>query len=336
MEGHGQLRAGGGGRRRGHAHGRAHAAHRRPALGREDHGHRRAAWASACWPRATRPRAASSTARPTRSSASARTSTSRAASTASAAAATWAAILTDTEFGGGPQPRGGRGRLAALGPAVGERDLPGHADASRPTARESQGRPRAARPTTRSRPSASSSSPRCEHYDRGFQMDTAFLNQVGITQGWTYVAPELLPGRQEVPLVQALRALRLRPVRAATASRAASPGSWCPAFRMHFTRQGFLRIDTIFGRGAVAQAGRSASATRASSGEAQITRWLYFFAAARLRPLDLLRRRRSLPRPPAAPTTPRSPCSRARASTRRSSYNRVEFDRLTTARASTP
>ena len=44
-----------------------------------------------------------------------------------------------------------------------------------------------------------------------------------------YAGPELLPGREEVPLVQAHHALRLRAATARTASRAATPGSWCPA-----------------------------------------------------------------------------------------------------------
>ena len=38
-----------------------------------------------------------------------------------------------------------------------------------------------------------------EHYDRGFRMDTAFLNQVGITQGWTYVAPSFYPDAKRWP-----------------------------------------------------------------------------------------------------------------------------------------
>ena len=32
-----------------------------------------------------------------------------------------------------------------------------------------------------------------EHYDADFQMDTAFLNQTGVTQGWSFLAPSFYP-----------------------------------------------------------------------------------------------------------------------------------------------
>ena len=89
--GAGHVRAGGRGRRRGHAHGGAHAQDRRPVLGRQDHGHRGPGGLRA----AGRGRRGAGPpgggrARRTRSWATARSSTSRAASTAWAARATWA------------------------------------------------------------------------------------------------------------------------------------------------------------------------------------------------------------------------------------------------------
>ncbi len=38
-----------------------------------------------------------------------------------------------------------------------------------------------------------------EHYDSDFQMDTAFVNQTGITQGWSFIAPSLYPDPKRTP-----------------------------------------------------------------------------------------------------------------------------------------
>jgi hypothetical protein len=115
-----------------------------------------------------------------------------------------------------------------------------------------------------------------EHYDRGFQMDTAFLNQVGITQGWSYLAPSFYPDAKKYPWFK-----RFVPFAFARygKDRVQKGNPWIvvPGFRMHFTRQGFLRIDTIFGEEPwVGQTFRT-SETR-FMGESQITPWLYFFA----------------------------------------------------------
>ena len=115
-----------------------------------------------------------------------------------------------------------------------------------------------------------------EHYDRGFQMDTAFLNQVGITQGWTFVAPSFYPDAKKHPWFK-----RFVPFAFARYGRDRIQGgdSWIvvPGFRMHMTRQGFLRIDTIFGE--EPWLGRTFRVTETRfMGEAQITPWLYFFA----------------------------------------------------------
>ena len=52
-----------------------------------------------------------------------------------------------------------------------------------------------------------------EHYDTDFQMDTAFVNQTGVTQGWSFIAPSFYPDAEEDALAQADRALRLHAVR---------------------------------------------------------------------------------------------------------------------------
>ena len=85
-----------------------------------------------------------------------------------------------------------------------------------------------------------------EHYDRGFQMDTAFLNQVGHHQGWAYAAGASIPTPRKYSWIKRSPRSSTRST-AATASTAATTGSWLPGVRMNFTRQGFLRIDTSFG-----------------------------------------------------------------------------------------
>jgi hypothetical protein len=85
-----------------------------------------------------------------------------------------------------------------------------------------------------------------EHYDRGFQMDTAFLNQVGITQGWSFVAPSFYPDAKKHPWFK-----RVVPFVFSQygKDRVQGGGRWIvvPGVRMHFTRQGFFRLDGMIG-----------------------------------------------------------------------------------------
>jgi hypothetical protein len=117
-----------------------------------------------------------------------------------------------------------------------------------------------------------------EHYDTGFQMDTAFLNQVGITQGWTYVAPSFYPDPKKTPWLK-----RIVPFYFVQYGRdriqGGDPWIMVPGFRMHLTRQGFFRLDTIFGEEPWMGTTYRVSNTRVMA-EAQATRWLYFFARA--------------------------------------------------------
>ena len=86
-----------------------------------------------------------------------------------------------------------------------------------------------------------------EHYDRGFQMDTAFYNRVGFTGGWAYVDQNFYPNEKS----------KYRWIRRVT------PFVWSqyledringgdeaitvPGVRMNFTRQGFFRVDIVAG-----------------------------------------------------------------------------------------
>jgi hypothetical protein len=111
-----------------------------------------------------------------------------------------------------------------------------------------------------------------EHYDRGFQMDTAFLNQVGITQGWTYVAPSFYPDPEKLPWFK-----RFIPFVYAQYGRdrlhGGDPWLGVAGVRLHFTRQGYLRIDTIFGQEPWLGRTFRVSNTRLMT-EGQWTRWL--------------------------------------------------------------
>jgi hypothetical protein len=86
-----------------------------------------------------------------------------------------------------------------------------------------------------------------EHYDTGFQMDTAFMNQVGITQGWTYFATSFYPDAKKTPWLK-----RITPFVFAQYGKdriqQGDPWIGVAGFRMNFTRQGFLRVDTIYGQ----------------------------------------------------------------------------------------
>ena len=114
-----------------------------------------------------------------------------------------------------------------------------------------------------------------EHYDRGFQMDTAFLNQVGITQGWTYVAPSFYPDPKKYTWFK-----RFVPFYFVQYGKdriqGGKPWIMVPGIRMNFTRQGFFRLDTIFGEQPFVGRTFKTTNTRVTA-EGQILRWLYVF-----------------------------------------------------------
>jgi hypothetical protein len=113
-----------------------------------------------------------------------------------------------------------------------------------------------------------------EHYDRDFQMDTAFLNQVGISQGWTYLAPSFYPDSQKYGWLK-----RITPffwVRYGDDSiQGGSVRLYVPGVRMNLTRQGFFRVDALLGHEPWAGQSFEISQWRLFA-EAQATRWLQF------------------------------------------------------------
>jgi Domain of unknown function (DUF5916)/Carbohydrate family 9 binding domain-like len=117
-----------------------------------------------------------------------------------------------------------------------------------------------------------------EHYDRGFQMDTAFLNQVGITQGWTYVAPSFYPDPKKYAWFK-----RIVPFLywqyGKDHIQDGKPWIFVPGVRMNFTRQGFFRADAILGD-EIWQGQTFDISNVRIFGEAQLTRWLRFSTRA--------------------------------------------------------
>jgi len=110
-----------------------------------------------------------------------------------------------------------------------------------------------------------------EHFDRGFQMDTAFLNRVGVTRTWDYAEVQFYPTGQFAWIK------RVAPMVWSTAARdrvqCGTESQLLPGIRFNFVRQGNLRLD--YSRGHETFAGQRFTTGRAhADGGAQLTRWL--------------------------------------------------------------
>jgi hypothetical protein len=111
-----------------------------------------------------------------------------------------------------------------------------------------------------------------EHFGRDFQMDTAFLNRVGVTRGWQYGELQFYPAasrhgwiKRVAPFVWAMGAyddIQGGPERFGIGG-----------LRLDFTRQGRLRVDVGQGSETFAHQ-RFTSGRRHVDGGAQFTRWL--------------------------------------------------------------
>jgi hypothetical protein len=113
-----------------------------------------------------------------------------------------------------------------------------------------------------------------EHYDRGFRMDTAFINRVGVTRTWQYQGLSFYPDEKRYPWLK-----RVNPFVWMTAAEDRIQGGSelqvIPAIRFSFTRQGYLRLDVLRGHETFAQRRFEVGRVMADGG-AQITRWLNF------------------------------------------------------------
>jgi hypothetical protein len=112
-----------------------------------------------------------------------------------------------------------------------------------------------------------------EHFDRAFQMDTAFLNRVGFTAARNFFTYNFFPDKAKTPW---LRRVMLLAFTQADRDRIQRGDSWLnvSGARFNFTRQGFLRVDRATGREAFAGQRFQTSRWRAF-GNVQLYRWLY-------------------------------------------------------------
>jgi hypothetical protein len=111
-----------------------------------------------------------------------------------------------------------------------------------------------------------------EHYDRGFQMDTAFYNRTGFTSGWTFGEVNLYPK-------QGYWLQRVHPFFWGKLGHDEGQGGGervlTGGIRFNFTRQGFVNVAT--GRGYEPWQGRRYDSGRRLNffGNMQAFRWLY-------------------------------------------------------------
>ena len=85
-----------------------------------------------------------------------------------------------------------------------------------------------------------------EHYDRDFQMQTAFINRVGITSGWGYGEYSFYPDKTKYPWLR-----RVSPFSFTQGGLDRNAGGdellQVSGVRLRFTRQGYLRFDRFDG-----------------------------------------------------------------------------------------
>ena len=85
-----------------------------------------------------------------------------------------------------------------------------------------------------------------EHYDRDFEMDTAFINRVGITSAWGFGELSFYPDKKRYPWLR-----RISPFSFTQGGRDRNAGGneliQVTGIRFTFTRQGFVRFDRFDG-----------------------------------------------------------------------------------------
>jgi hypothetical protein len=85
-----------------------------------------------------------------------------------------------------------------------------------------------------------------EHYDRDFEMETAFINRVGITSAWGFGEYNFYPDKKRYPWLR-----RISPFSFTQGGRDRNAGGnellQVTGLRLTFTRQGFVRVDRFDG-----------------------------------------------------------------------------------------
>jgi hypothetical protein len=117
-----------------------------------------------------------------------------------------------------------------------------------------------------------------EHYDPTFQMDTAFLNRVGDTNGWLYGELDFYPDKTKYPWLRRIQPFTFNQ---ATRDRIQRGDEFftLQGVRLWFSRQGFFRLDRTTGHEPFAGQRFKVGRWRMQS-NAQIVRWLRFYANA--------------------------------------------------------
>ena len=121
-----------------------------------------------------------------------------------------------------------------------------------------------------------------EHYDRGFRMDTAFINRTALTRVWQYQALDFYPSHPRYTWIK-----RINPFfwtqQGNDRVQGGSEAFYLPAVRFNFTRAGNVRLD--YGTGHETFAGRRFEVGRMMvDGGVQITRWLNIGGSAQRGP----------------------------------------------------
>lgn len=112
-----------------------------------------------------------------------------------------------------------------------------------------------------------------EHFDRAFQMDTAFIQRVGFSAARNFFSYSFYPDKASTPW---LRRVAVFAFTQGDRDRLQRGDSWFnnSGVRFNFTRQGFLRVDRSNGReafgGQIFKLGRWRA-----FGRVQLYRWLY-------------------------------------------------------------
>jgi Domain of unknown function (DUF5916)/Carbohydrate family 9 binding domain-like len=111
-----------------------------------------------------------------------------------------------------------------------------------------------------------------EHYDKDFEMQTAFINRVGITGGWGYAEYSFYPSKDRYPWLR-----KIAPFSFTQGGKDVNAGGnellQVTGVRVSLTRQGFLRFDRFDGFETWAHQQFDRGNWR-SQGSVQLYRWL--------------------------------------------------------------
>ena len=115
-----------------------------------------------------------------------------------------------------------------------------------------------------------------EHYDTGFQMDTAFINRVGETNGWLYGEVNFYPDKAKWPWLRRIQPFTFNQATHDVIQRG-DEFFTLQGVRLYFTRSGFARFDWVSGHEPFAGQRFKIGRWRVQS-NAQLFRWLSVYA----------------------------------------------------------